>query len=616
MRLAAHLVALSMSVAAVAMSAQQPVRDAPLTPTTGTASISGMVVNDDETPQPVRRAIVTLAGPELKPSRGAITDDDGRFTIANLPAGRFTLTVARAAFVTSVYGAKRPGRPGTPIVVADGGRVANLVVRLWRGAAIAGVIRDDAGAPVPNLAVTAIPARENNEGAILTLTNNGTTTNELGEYRIFGLEPGTYVVSTRPSSSGGGPMTALSEGQVDAALAALQRRGQTPAAQSTAAPSAAAPPRPFAWAPVFFPGTTLLDQAAPITLKAGDERLGVDIALQRVSTATVEGTIARPDGSPAGGATLQLTRVIRPGPFTAGQPARLNATAGADGRFRIAQVLPGDYRLVARVPASPPPPPTPGLVRPPTGDGSFWATADLSVTGSDITGLALSAEDGLTISGRIVFTSSQTPPTPAPDMRGLRVTLLAPWILNLKPGTPIDSIGFSAGAIVQPDGTFRMSGLLRDTYVLRLQGGTIGAPWSLRSATIGDRDLLDTPMDFANLPAGGSLVITYSDRRSELSGMLQTPSGTAYSDVFILAYSTDRRFWVQRSRRVQAVRPGVDGRFVFGDLPPGEYFLGAVTDVDTDEWLDAGFLDGVVPASTKVTIGEGEKRVQDLRIGG
>ena len=614
MKPAAYVVALALSSTAIAGSAQQPVRDAPITPTVGTASISGVVVNDEETPQPVRRALVTLTGPELRPSRGAITDDDGRFAVANLPAGRFTLTVTRAAFVTSVYGAKRPGRPGTPIVVADGGKVANIVVRLWRGAAIAGVIRDDAGAPVANLAVTAIPARENNEGAILTLTNNGATTNELGEYRIFGLEPGAYMVSTRPSSSGGGPMTALTESQVDAALAALQRRAQTAAPSTPAAQPASS--RPFAWAPTYFPGTAMLEQAAPVVLKAGEERLGIDIALQRVSTATVEGTITRPDGSPGAGAALQLTRVIPPGPFTAGQPPRLNATAGADGRFRIAQVLPGNYRLVARVAAGPPPPPTPGIVRPPTGDGSFWATTDVSVTGSDITGLALTAEEGLTISGRIAFASSQTPPTPTPEMRGLRVTLLAPWILNLKPGTPIDSIGFAAGAIVQPDGTFRMSGLLRDTYVLRLQGGTVGAPWSLRSATIGDRDLLDSPIDFASMPASGSIVITYSDRRSELSGTLQTPSGAAYSDVFILAFSTDRRFWVQRSRRVQAVRPGVDGRFVFADLPPGEYFLGAVTDVDTDEWLEAGFLDGLVPASTKVTIGEAEKRVQDLRIGG
>ena len=81
---------------------------------TGTASIAGTVVNDEERAVPVRRAIVTIAGPGLVPSRSAITDDDGRFAIERLPAGRFTVSVSRAAFVTSIYGAKRPGKPGTP----------------------------------------------------------------------------------------------------------------------------------------------------------------------------------------------------------------------------------------------------------------------------------------------------------------------------------------------------------------------------------------------------------------------------------------------------------------------------------------------------------------------
>jgi hypothetical protein len=84
-------------VHAVAAHQAPQVRDAIVQPTAGTASISGQVVNDEEQPRPVRRAIVTLTGSDLRPSRGAITDDEGRFTIANLPPGRVTLTVTRAA---------------------------------------------------------------------------------------------------------------------------------------------------------------------------------------------------------------------------------------------------------------------------------------------------------------------------------------------------------------------------------------------------------------------------------------------------------------------------------------------------------------------------------------
>ena len=135
--------------------------------------------------------------------------DSGRFTISDLPAGRFTLTVTRASFVTSVYGAKRPGRPGTPIVVTTGARITDVTVRIWRGAVIAGAIRDEMGAPVANVPVTATPARDVPAGGILTLSNNGATTNDQGEYRIFGLEPGTYVVSVQASNAAGlGPESA------------------------------------------------------------------------------------------------------------------------------------------------------------------------------------------------------------------------------------------------------------------------------------------------------------------------------------------------------------------------------------------------------------------------
>ena len=98
------------------------VRDGRVPPPTKPATISGVVVSDGDKPQPVRRAVVTLTGDGLRPNRGAITDDQGRFTIGNLPAGRFTLMAARGGYVTSSYGAKRPGRPGTAVAVTEGQR--------------------------------------------------------------------------------------------------------------------------------------------------------------------------------------------------------------------------------------------------------------------------------------------------------------------------------------------------------------------------------------------------------------------------------------------------------------------------------------------------------------
>lgn len=70
------------------------------------------------------------------------------------------------------------------------------------------------------------------------------------------------------------------------------------------------------------------------------------------------------------------------------------------------------------------------------------------------------------------------------------------------------------------------------------------------------------------------------------------------------------------SRRILSTRPGSDGHFKFPNLPAGDYLIAAVTDVKPDEWYDPAFLAQLVGASTKVTLAEGEKRVQSLRTKG
>ena len=86
---------------------------------TGTGVITG-VVTGGSGGSPVRRARVMLSGPELRGGRSTVTNDQGQFTFSALPAGRFTMTASKAGYVDVPYGAKRPGRPGTPIQLAAG----------------------------------------------------------------------------------------------------------------------------------------------------------------------------------------------------------------------------------------------------------------------------------------------------------------------------------------------------------------------------------------------------------------------------------------------------------------------------------------------------------------
>src|SRR5688572_3772672 len=122
-----------------------------------TGEISGVVMRTGDSPILLARVLVTISGDALKPSRTVITDDAGRFTFRDLPAGRFTLVAARPPYIRTAFGARRPGRPGTPITLAAGERVVGLTIPMARGAAITGVVRHPGAEPAPGIQVGATP---------------------------------------------------------------------------------------------------------------------------------------------------------------------------------------------------------------------------------------------------------------------------------------------------------------------------------------------------------------------------------------------------------------------------------------------------------------------------
>ena len=84
----------------------------------------------------------------------------------------------------------------------------------------------------------------------------------------------------------------------------------------------------------------------------------------------------------------------------------------------------------------------------------------------------------------------------------------------------------------------------------------------------------------------------------------------------MVVFAADRRYWIEGTRRVVSVRPGSDGRFTADKLPGGEYLIAALTDVQPGEWRDPAFLEQLVAAAIKITLRDGEKTIQDIKIGG
>ena len=572
-----------------------------------TGRITGVVVTDGPSPQPIRRAIVTLTASDAVLGHSAISDDAGRFEFTALPAGRFTLIASRASYLTGAYGATRPGRPGTALALAAGQQVVNVRLTLARGAVITGTVRDGRGRPVTGTAVRVEPR---SPPATPAPRQPSLTTDDRGVYRAFGLAPGTYLVSASVSTATGGTgeIVAPSDAEVDTVIREMQQqRGNTgaPGRSAVAAPASIAP-RVVAFAPVFHPDAFSEDDAVSVTVGLGDERRDVDITVRPMATATISGTVAG-TGQPLTAASLSLVR-------TSGEIGASRTTSiSADGSFRLTSVVPGRYFLRALSSAAT----RTGLGRmtqiaDPTGS-CMSGQSEVHMTGTDVSGVAIALRPCLRLTGRIAFAGAAPPPA---DLANIQLQL--GWR-----GSPDARGRVRVGTnaqFIQSNGTFEIgvTGEIRPgVYDLgfEIPGSEAGKGWVLKSVVSDGRDVLDNPLVITDgSPAVTPVVVTFTDQRSALVGRLETAAQQPAVDYTVVAFTTNQAWWTQPFRRVRTARPATNGEFAFEDLPPGEYFLAALTDVEPDEWQDRTFLGALTGSAVRVTVGENERHSQNLRL--
>ena len=558
--------------ALTAVMMQAPVRDARPDPVAGTAAITGVVVTADAQPRPLRRARVTINGTAMGPGRTAITADDGSFAFTGLSAGRYSLAAAKDGYVPMSTGPLRSGQPPARIAVANG-ETQSVTLRLPRGAVITGVIVDVDGQPAAGMPVNALTRRYmGNQGERRYVSVTGASvasSDDRGMYRIYGLPAGEYVVATQPRN-------------LQVGLGATEVRTMSRGVVSD---------RSVTLAQVFHSGATDLGRATPVTVRAGEERSGIDIQLQYVPVATVSGTVsARPGWDHV---AVTMARADEVAGF---EPVR-SAHTGTDGRFTLNGVPPGRYRVMASSRAAA----TAGAPMTMTPGALGVAMLEIAVEGEDITNLALSLEPGLVIAGRLVFETTR----PAPAIPAMRTVV--PVLLGITgAGMPSPSLNIEGN-------TFRAEGIAPGPYraVAALQGvrAPIGA-WWLKSLVVSGRDLLDAPLDLRQ--SVDDAVATFADAASEVSGTVRDAQGNTATDAVIVAFSTDRTTWFFNSRRVASVRPDAQGRYAIRNLPPGEYRLLASADLEQMEWFDPTVLERLLPAATAITISGVEKKTNDV----
>lgn len=619
---------LAAMVCAVSVSAQQrDVRSAQ----TGTGEIAGVVVNAGSPTETIRRAVVTISGGDLPNPRSVITDDAGRFAFSRLAAGTFAITARKAAYLPAEFGSTRPGRPGSKIALAAGEKRA-VTLTMFRGAVIGGELRDAQGLPLAGVHVAALDAGAAQGPAAIPAPETAVT-DDRGAFRIYGLMPGEYVLAATPRPGGSGEIGGRTAAEIDAILAALTQRQNRPATSPATTPPAPLPvAASIGYAPVYFPGTPYFADAERVRIGAGEEREAINFQVDRVPVATIEGVVG---GDVANPAAAQLA-IIPDTPRVSGSFPGVSITSQPPndrGEFKYGNLPPGRYRIIARarrdqaaaetvLPAGvtitgggagggvPPP----GATSSSAGD-MVYGVVDVDVSGQDVRGVTIQMRLGGTLSGKLVFDSGGAP---IPDeLTGFRVgtyLLDGSWVSSSGSTRVGNALGSNPPVNVNDDGTFAITGIGPAMYFVNCTVPTdLSSVWKLRSVMANGRDLLDTLVEGPAVQLTAVSVVL-SDKKTELTGTLQSASGQAISDYHIVVFSTDRTLWRRGARRSLSTRPATDGRFVFSDLPSGEYYIAALTDIESRDWQLPAFLEQIVPAAVKLTVPEGQVTTQDLRI--
>ena len=539
-------------------------------PPAGTASLKARVIAAD-TGTAVRRASVRVDGNSY--SWIVTTDDEGRFVLADLPAGRYTVRVTTQGFLPWLFGREPAGSMSRvePIEIREGQILDRGDLRLPRGSVIAGRIVDEFGEPVIGIDVRALRLNYLAPGEPrLDYVRHGIT-NDLGEYRIFGLAPGRYFVGIGLSTQ-----------------EAAQRTDQGSPTLTVVASRQGVAPR-------FYPGTAVATEATPVVIEPGGTAANIDIQQRSVPLATVSGTVTNSRGAPATDSIVMLNparadRVL----FTLVafiEPQR-------DGGFRFVNIPPGDYRLdvvpKARLEAI-------GQTGPtavPRNEREEIASVPIVVSGQDVDGVAVRTARGFSVEGRVRLEGGAV----LPPKSKIMVTGHA---ATRRQG--MSGAFFGASGLVQPDGRFILTGVAS-----RLIFGISSIPqdWALKSITLNGVDVTDVGLDVQNDVRSIEILLTPTP--SHVTATVTDASGAAVQNyAAVVVFSSDNARWTTLlTRYVRSSRPS-GGTVTIAGLPAGDYFAAAV-DILEPDWASPAQLDALRRTATAFTLADGERKALTL----
>jgi hypothetical protein len=379
-------------------------------------------------------------------------------------------------------------------------------------------------------------------------------TDDLGQFRLYGLTPGRYYVSATEVQW----RSVTGDREFIAGATQGTERGYTK---------------------TYYPGTTDAAKAAAISVQEGQEVPGTDIVLKRVAVYRIRGRvsnqIAHKDG--VGVMVMLAPRTKR----MELDLERENGITKADGTFEIPDVVPGSYTLMAYW----------------SEEGKSYATREnVEIGENDLEGVSLVLGAGVTIPGNVRWEGQP---------RLLQGDELSVY---LQP-TGTSFVGMEANARVEANQHYTLKEVGNGEY--RVWVGGFTKDCYIKDTVYGDTHSAEGIISVSK-GGGAQLEVTVSSHGARAQGAVVDKDGLPAAGVWVVAVPDEARRNIWLLFKSQATDQY--GKFDLHGLAPGMYQLFSWTGIENGEWQDPDFLKEFEKKGESLDVQDDDAKTVNLRL--
>lgn len=481
-------------------------------------SISG-TVHDAATGAPIPDAEVFVNG---ESSRGGKTQTDaqGHYTFRDLKPGAY-----RVSARTQAAGAHGPHPYATrPVTLGAGQELTSIDFRFEAFGKLSGKVVDENGEPVAGISVLLV-AREYSLGAVRYVFAAMANTDDRGVYSLASVPPGrAYLLYAWKITHQVRP---VSDAPADVKL------------------------RKRVSAPTFYPSSDSIEGAAPITLRAGESREGVDIQVLRTASYCMDGEV-RSTGSE------NLEFRIGPAQPTSGMSGDggfftviPSGKVGPDHKLRICDLSPGDYQLTLAA--------IPEQSQQSAGPPAYFSTTTFTVRDQDVHGVAANPRIPVKVPGEVVWDGT----APAESVK----SKLGFW---LQPLTRAPWMGESTDAQTSIPGEFTFPALLADPY--RVNSYRLPREFYVKEMTYGGASILHAPLQAGSGVGEAHLRVVLGRDGGFLKAKVADKDGNPVSDCFVILMPANALSEAALADEMIVGQTDQSGAYSSNALAPGKYY--------------------------------------------